>query len=115
MDKNNYIKQLEETISKFSKPLKDIPFPIAIKAISGEDKELMKGGKMCDITFHWASKVVLEKFLKKDGKVDWVTLHIFEKKEGIEEETSCIDLFPGEGVKGEEILPVEEEDGEPTV
>ena len=37
MDKNNYIKQLEETISKFLKPLKDIPFPIAIKAISGHD------------------------------------------------------------------------------
>lgn len=49
---NNYIKQLEETISKFLKPLKDIPFPIAIKVISGhevlafdknnrEDKELL--------------------------------------------------------------------------
>ena len=37
MDKNNYIKQLEETISKFLKPLKDIPFPISIKAISGYD------------------------------------------------------------------------------
>ncbi len=52
MNKNNYIKQLEETISKFLTPLKDIPFPIAIKAISGyhvlafdknsrEDKELL--------------------------------------------------------------------------
>jgi hypothetical protein len=37
MDQNNYIKQLEETISKFLKPLKDIPFPIAIKAISGHE------------------------------------------------------------------------------
>ena len=52
MDDNDYIKQLEETISKFLKPLKDIPFPIAIKAISGhkvlafdknsqKDKELL--------------------------------------------------------------------------
>ncbi len=37
MNQNNYIKQLEETISKFLKPLKDIPFPIAIKAISGHE------------------------------------------------------------------------------
>ncbi len=37
MDQNNYVKQLEETISKFLKPLKDIPFPIAIKAISGRE------------------------------------------------------------------------------
>ena len=37
MNKNNYIEQLEKTISKFLKPLKDIPFPIAIKAISGHD------------------------------------------------------------------------------
>jgi hypothetical protein len=37
MNKNIYIKQLEETISKFLKPLKDIPFPIAVKAISGHD------------------------------------------------------------------------------
>ncbi|MFH1601391.1 MAG: hypothetical protein ABIB61_00345 [Candidatus Shapirobacteria bacterium] len=35
MDKNNYIKQLEETISKFIEPLKNIPFPVAVKAISG--------------------------------------------------------------------------------
>lgn len=30
-----YIKQLEETIKKFMAPLENIPFPIAIKAISG--------------------------------------------------------------------------------
>lgn len=51
-NQNDYIKQLENTISKFLKPLKDVPFPIAIKAISGhevlsfdknsrEDKELL--------------------------------------------------------------------------
>jgi len=37
MEQNNYVKQLEETISKFLKPLKDIPFSIAIKAISGHE------------------------------------------------------------------------------
>ena len=37
MNQNNYVKQLEETISKFLKPLKDIPFPVAIKAISGHE------------------------------------------------------------------------------
>ena len=31
----DYIKQLEETIAKFMAPLQGIPFPIAIKAISG--------------------------------------------------------------------------------
>jgi len=30
-----YVKDLEETISKFMAPLKNIPFPIVIKAISG--------------------------------------------------------------------------------
>lgn len=30
-----YVKNLEETISKFMAPLRDIPFPIVIKAISG--------------------------------------------------------------------------------
>jgi len=37
MDKEQekYIKELEETISQFLKPLKNIPFKIAIKAISG--------------------------------------------------------------------------------
>jgi len=30
-----YVKQLEETIAKFLEPLENIPFPIAIKAISG--------------------------------------------------------------------------------
>lgn len=33
--KDKYIKELEETISKFMAPLKSIPFPVAIKAISG--------------------------------------------------------------------------------
>ncbi len=32
-----YIKQLEETIKKFMAPLEDIPFPLAIKAISGHE------------------------------------------------------------------------------
>lgn len=31
----NYVKELEQTISKLLAPLKDIPFPIVIKAISG--------------------------------------------------------------------------------
>ena len=35
MDNQKYIKQLENTIAAFLKPLKNIPFPIAIKAISG--------------------------------------------------------------------------------
>lgn len=35
MTQDLYIKQLENTISKFLKPLKNIPFPVAIKAISG--------------------------------------------------------------------------------
>ncbi|MBI5228684.1 hypothetical protein HY991_01130 [Candidatus Micrarchaeota archaeon] len=30
-----YVKELEETISRFMAPLKNIPFPIVIKAISG--------------------------------------------------------------------------------
>lgn len=34
-EKDDYIKQLEDTIAKFMAPIKDIPFPIAIKAISG--------------------------------------------------------------------------------
>ena len=33
--KENYIKQLEDTISKFMAPIRDVPFPVAIKAISG--------------------------------------------------------------------------------
>lgn len=32
---NEYVKQLEDTIVKFLKPLKNIPFKIAIKAVSG--------------------------------------------------------------------------------
>lgn len=34
-NKENYIKQLESTISEFIKPIKNIPFPIAIKALTG--------------------------------------------------------------------------------
>lgn len=35
--KGEYIRQLEEVISKFMSPLDDIPFPVAIKAISGHE------------------------------------------------------------------------------
>jgi len=52
-EKEKYIKELEETISQFLKPLKNIPFKIAIKAISGckvipfdkndpDDRQLLK-------------------------------------------------------------------------
>ena len=34
-EQDKYIKELEKTISQFLKPLKDIPFKIAIKAMSG--------------------------------------------------------------------------------
>ena len=34
MNTKEYIQQLEETLSKFLTPLKDIPFSIAVKAIS---------------------------------------------------------------------------------
>jgi hypothetical protein len=34
-EKEKYIKELEKIISQFLKPLKNIPFKIAIKAISG--------------------------------------------------------------------------------
>jgi hypothetical protein len=34
-NQGDYIKQLEEVISKFLEPLKGIPFPIAIKALTG--------------------------------------------------------------------------------
>lgn len=34
-EQEKYIKQLEKTISQFLKPLKNIPFKIAIKAMSG--------------------------------------------------------------------------------
>jgi hypothetical protein len=49
-NKENHIKQLESTISEFLKPLRNIPFPIAIKALTGfkvltfeakENKELL--------------------------------------------------------------------------
>jgi hypothetical protein len=33
--KDNYIKQLEETITKFLEPLRDVPFTVAIKALTG--------------------------------------------------------------------------------
>lgn len=36
-EQEKYIKDLEKTISQFLKPLKNIPFKIAIKAISGYD------------------------------------------------------------------------------
>lgn len=53
MSQNDYIKQLEETLAKFLKPLKDIPFTVAIKTLFGyevlpfnknnhEDVELLK-------------------------------------------------------------------------
>lgn len=35
MGQDDYIKQLEETIGKFLEPLQGIPFPIAIKALTG--------------------------------------------------------------------------------
>ena len=35
MNKNDYIKNLEATIAKFLEPIKGIPFPIAIKALTG--------------------------------------------------------------------------------
>ena len=52
-EQEKYIKELEKTISQFLKPLKNIPFKIAIKAISGckvipfdknnpEDRQLLK-------------------------------------------------------------------------
>jgi hypothetical protein len=33
--KDNYIKQLEETITKFLEPLREVPFTVAIKALTG--------------------------------------------------------------------------------
>lgn len=52
-EQEKYIKELEETISQFLKPLKNIPFKIAIKAMSGckvipfdkedpDDRQLLK-------------------------------------------------------------------------
>jgi hypothetical protein len=35
MIEEQYIKDLEDTISKFSKPIKDIPFNVIIKALLG--------------------------------------------------------------------------------
>jgi len=35
IDREEYIKQLEAIISKFLEPLKGIPYPIAIKALTG--------------------------------------------------------------------------------
>jgi hypothetical protein len=34
-NQDEYIKQLEQTINKFLEPLKGIPFPVAIKALTG--------------------------------------------------------------------------------
>jgi len=34
-DQDEYIKQLEQAISRFLEPMKEIPFPIAIKALTG--------------------------------------------------------------------------------
>jgi len=34
-DREEYIKQLEAIISKFLEPLKGIPYPIALKALTG--------------------------------------------------------------------------------
>jgi hypothetical protein len=59
-NQKEYIKQLEETISKFLKPLKNIPFPIAIKVISGHEV----------ISFDKANKAdndLLEKLIKAMG------------------------------------------------
>jgi len=48
MDKERelYIRQLEETIWKFIKPIKDIPFPIVIKALTRH--EVLKFNKIKD-------------------------------------------------------------------
>jgi len=52
-NQDEYIKQLEETINKFLEPLKGIPFPVAIKAISGFkvlafDKSIDQNKKLLD-------------------------------------------------------------------
>ena len=36
-DQQEYIRQLEQTISKFLEPIEKIPFPIVIKALTGFD------------------------------------------------------------------------------
>lgn len=43
-----YVQQLEETIKKFMAPLEDIPFPIAIKAISGHEVIAFDKGNAAD-------------------------------------------------------------------
>ncbi len=44
MDKDKYIRQLEETLRKFLEPVRDIPYKIAIKALTGcEVLTLTKG------------------------------------------------------------------------
>jgi hypothetical protein len=35
MDKDKYIRQLEEALRKFLEPVRDIPYKIAIKALTG--------------------------------------------------------------------------------
>jgi hypothetical protein len=53
MNQEDYIKQLEETLNKFLTPIKGIPFPLAIKVLTGckvlafditvdENKKLLK-------------------------------------------------------------------------
>lgn len=46
--KGEYIRQLEEVISKFMSPLDDIPFPVAIKAISGHEVVAFHGREARD-------------------------------------------------------------------
>jgi hypothetical protein len=52
-----YVKNLEETISKFMAPLKDIPFPIVIRVISGFSIVPFKKSNKAD-------KALLEKLIK---------------------------------------------------
>lgn len=65
-----YIKQLEETIKKFMAPLNDIPFPIAVKAISGcEVIAFDKGNKDDMVLLEKLSQAasLAGKQAKKDG------------------------------------------------
>lgn len=39
MDKDKYIRQLEEALRKFLEPVRDIPYKIAIKALTGCKEE----------------------------------------------------------------------------
>lgn len=65
-----YIKKLEETIKKFMAPLNDIPFPIAVKAISGcEVIAFDKGNKDDMVLLEKLSQAasLAGKQAKKDG------------------------------------------------